>query len=171
MTPGAAPVLHAGLLALRWSGRWRGVLILGPSGSGKSDLALRALEAGFRLVADDRTCVWNSGGSPYGRAPDVLSGLLEVRGLDVVRAPALDFCRIDLAVTAATREAPPARLPDPAVLEVAGTAVPHLVLRLTDASAPHRLREALCRLGGGREESYQGGLPAPAAPVLGESAP
>ena len=164
-------ILHAGLLALRWRGRWRGVLVQGPSGSGKSDLALRSLDTGFRLVADDRTCVWSSGGRPYGRAPDPLSGLMEVRGVDVVRAPVLAFCRIDLAVSAADPGSSPDRLPDPGVLEVAGAATPHLVLRLTDASAPHRLREALCRLGGGGEESYQGGLPAPPASATGGSAP
>ena len=171
MTQAQAPILHAGLLALRAGGRWRGVLVLGPSGSGKSDLALRSLDAGFRLVADDRTCVWTSGGHPYGRAPDPLAGLLEVRGIDVVRVTALAFCRIDLALSAATPGYPPERLPDPGLLDVAGAAVPHLVLRLTDASAPHRVKEALWRLGGGREESYQGDLPAPTAPVLGESAP
>ncbi len=47
-------ILHAGLVALRLEGVWRGALIAGPSGVGKSDLALRAIEAGFRLVADDR---------------------------------------------------------------------------------------------------------------------
>ena len=160
-------VLHAGLLALWSGGRWRGALVEGPSGSGKSDLALRALGIGFRLVADDRTVVWASGGCAYGRAPETLSGLLEVRGVGVVRAPALAFCRIDLVVTSGT----PERLPDPQVATLAGTAVPRLLLRLTDASAPHRLREALCRLGAGPEESYQVGLPAPAAPTMGESAP
>ena len=47
-------IVHAGLVALRHGGLWRGALITGPSGSGKSDLALRCLEHGFRLVADDR---------------------------------------------------------------------------------------------------------------------
>lgn len=164
-------VLHAGLLALRWRGRWRGVLVQGPSGSGKSDLALRALDAGFRLVSDDRTVVWSSGGRLFGRAPETLSGLIEVRGLDVVRVPVLDVCRIDLAVTSAPPEDPPERLPDPTTLSLAGQETPHLFLRLTDASAPHRLREALCRLGGDGEESYQGGLPAPGAPVPGGDSP
>lgn len=162
-----SPPLHAGLLALRWRGRWRGALVQGPAGAGKSDLALRALDIGFRLVADDRTQVWASSGRAWGRAPEVLSGLLEVRGLDVVRVPVLDYCRIDLAVTAGD----PERLPEPGVLDLAGASVPHLVLRLTDASAPHRLKEALCRLGGDREESYQGGLPAPPASATGGSAP
>ena len=68
-------IRHAGLVALRWRGDWQGVLIEGPPGSGKSDLALRALTEGFRLVADDRVLLWTSGGRLWGRAPDVLAGL------------------------------------------------------------------------------------------------
>ena len=63
------------------------MLIEGPSGSGKSDLALRAIEIGFRLVADDRTLVWASGGALYGRAPAPLGGLIEVRGVGVLAGP------------------------------------------------------------------------------------
>jgi hypothetical protein len=122
---------------------------------------------GFRLVSDDRTLVWSSDGAAFGRAPETLAGWLEVRGVGVLRVPVLDFCRIDLVVTSGT----PERLPDPEVTVLAGTAVPRLLLRLTDASAPHRIREALCRLGAGPEESYQGRLPAPTAPTMGESAP
>ena len=80
--------VHAGLLALRLGGDWRGVLIEGPSGSGKSDLALRALEAGWSLVADDRTLVWACEGRLYGRAPDALAGLIEARGRGSCRPPA-----------------------------------------------------------------------------------
>lgn len=162
-----SPTLHAGLLALWSGGRWRGVLVQGPSGSGKSDLALRALDLGFRLVSDDRTLVWSSDGAAFGRAPETLAGLLEVRGVGVLRVPALAFCRIDLAVLSGT----PERLPDPEVVVLAGAPVRRLALQLTDTAAPHRIREALCRLGAGPEESYQGGLPAPAAPTMGESAP
>lgn len=136
------PAWHAGLLALWSAGRWRGVLVQGPSGSGKSDLALRALDLGFRLVADDRTLVWSSGGAAYGRAPETLAGLLEVRGVGVLRTPALDFCRIDLVVASGA----PERLPDPEVAVLAGTPVRRLSLRLTDASAPHRMKEAISKL-------------------------
>jgi hypothetical protein len=55
-------IRHAGLIARRVAGTWRGALIEGPSGVGKSDLALRALDQGFVLVADDRTLVFVSGG-------------------------------------------------------------------------------------------------------------
>jgi serine kinase of HPr protein (carbohydrate metabolism regulator) len=160
-------ILHAGLIALRSGGRWRGALVFGPSGSGKSDLALRAMDLGFRLVADDRTLVWTSGGRLFGRAPDVLRGKLEIRGAGIVRLTCLDLCRIDLAVTAGE----PERMPDREALSVLGQDAPRLRLRLTEASAPHRIADALCRLGADREESYQDGLPAPAAPVQGENSP
>src|SRR3954468_23707618 len=87
-------IVHAGLIARRSGGPWRGVLIEGPSGSGKSDLALRALEAGFRLVADDRVVLWASEGRLFGRAPETLFGLIEVRGLDVIRVEALPLCEV-----------------------------------------------------------------------------
>ena len=56
-------ILHAGLLAIYLNGAWRGVLIEGASGAGKSDLAIRLLEQGFRLVADDRVLVWSCDGA------------------------------------------------------------------------------------------------------------
>ena len=135
-------ILHAGLIAQRHAGAWRGVLIEGPSGSGKSDLALRALDLGFRLVADDRTLVWTSSGQLFGRAPDTLHGLLEVRGLDVVRAPVLPMAPIRLVVRAGA----PERLPEPDHAEVHGVRVPRFLLDLKDASAPAKLSRALARL-------------------------
>ena len=53
------------------------VLLLGPSGSGKSDLALRLLDRGFLLVADDQVLIEDG----VARAPPPLAGLLELRGL------------------------------------------------------------------------------------------
>jgi len=41
-------ILHAGLIALRAGGAWRGALIIGASGTGKSDLMLRAIDYGAR---------------------------------------------------------------------------------------------------------------------------
>ena len=81
-------ILHAGLIALRLDGGWTGALVLGEAGAGKSDLMLRALGAGFRLVADDRTVVWLSQGRPFGRAPERLLDLIEIRGLGVVQETA-----------------------------------------------------------------------------------
>jgi serine kinase of HPr protein (carbohydrate metabolism regulator) len=149
--------LHAGLVALYLGGGWRGVLIAGPSGAGKSDLALRTLDHGFRLVADDRTILWRSGGRLYGRAPDVLHGLIEVRGLDVLRRPALAFAGVDLAVSCLGADQATERIPEASHVDHLGLSLPQISLRACEASAPAKLRVALEHLGGGAERAYQAG--------------
>ena len=132
-------IRHAGLIAQRRDGDWRGLLIEGPSGAGKSDLALRALDHGFRLVADDRVLLWTAEGRLYGRAPDTLAGLLEVRGVDVVRVASLAFCE----VAAVVRLAPPERIPDFTTETILGVAVPLLAADPFELSAPAKLSRAL----------------------------
>jgi serine kinase of HPr protein (carbohydrate metabolism regulator) len=141
-------ILHAGLIARRQDGAWRGVLLLGEAGAGKSDLMLRALAQGFRLVADDRVLLWRSGGALFGRAPERLAGLIELRGLGVVEEPALPLAEVGLAV----RCEPPGgveRMPEPEVEEIGGVRVRVLRLHALDASAPAKLGRALNRLGRG----------------------
>ena len=132
-------IRHAGLIARRVDGLWRGILIEGPSGAGKSDLALRALDHGFRLVADDRVQVWVDAGRLYGRAPDVLHGLLEVRGLGVAPVAALAFCEITMLV----RLAAPDRMPDRATEAILGLDVPLLSVDPFETSAPAKLSRAM----------------------------
>jgi serine kinase of HPr protein (carbohydrate metabolism regulator) len=132
-------IRHAGLIARRDRGVWRGVLIEGPSGAGKSDLALRALDQGFRLVADDRVLVWTDAGRLYGRAPDPLHGLIEVRGVDVVRVEPVAFCEIALLARLAT----PERFPDPATETILGIAVPLVAVEPFESSAPAKLSRAM----------------------------
>ncbi len=67
--------LHASTVALDG----RAVLISGPSGSGKSDLALRLLDRGFTLVSDDRTVVRKEGSRLLASAPETIKGKLEIR--------------------------------------------------------------------------------------------
>ncbi len=141
-------ILHAGLVALWTGGRWRGLLIEGVSGSGKSDLALRSLERGFRLVADDRVLVWTCDGRLFGRAPDGLSGLMETRGLGVLPQDNLRFCEIDLCVRCAPSESVE-RLPDPASTEVEGVSIPRIDLWPFDVAAPLKLARAMQHLGVG----------------------
>ena len=82
------------------------MLLLGPPGSGKSGLVLRLLDRGFMLVADDR--VEHDGTDAW--APAALVGLLEVRGLGIIRLPFLPRARLALAVALGTEVA---RLPNP----------------------------------------------------------
>ena len=137
-------IVHAGLIAARENGPWRGVLIEGPAGSGKSDLALRSLQAGFRLVADDRVALWLSGGELYGRAPPSLAGLIEVRGLGVEAVSALPLARVALVARAGTSE----RMPEPAFADILGLRAPVLTLDLRESSAPAKLSHALSRFDG-----------------------
>ncbi len=136
-------MLHAGIVARRGPAGWRGVLIRGPSGAGKSDLALRALAAGFRLVADDRALVWRSGGRAFGRAPEPLAGLCEARGQAIWRVPPLALAPLALVVDLAPPSGDPERLPDAASVEIAGVRVAAISLRATDASAVARVAFAL----------------------------
>ncbi|MCW5697049.1 MAG: serine/threonine protein kinase [Bauldia sp.] len=78
-----------------------GVLIRGASGSGKSALALQLIEdarADSFLVADDRVQVWADDGSLFAAAPEGLGGLIEVRGIGLVRRPFRSAVGIRLVV-------------------------------------------------------------------------
>ena len=76
----------------------RAILLLGPSGSGKSDLALRLLDKGFALVSDDRTLIWRDNGRLIASSPPAIRGKMEVRGLGIVEIPAIDEVPVALAV-------------------------------------------------------------------------
>lgn len=140
-------ILHAGLIARRQDGLWRGALIEGPSGVGKSDLALRALDTGFRLVADDRVVAFASGGRLYGKAPESLAGLLEVRGLGVLDAATLPLCEIVLRIRCVDDPAAIERVPEPRFAAVMGVSVPVFDLWPREPAAPAKLRRMMQSLG------------------------
>jgi len=87
-----------------------GVLLLGKSGAGKSDLALRLIGRGARLVADDRCDLSVVRNRLVARAPKTIAGLLEVRGLGIVAFPSTPSTAVALAVDLS---APVERLPEP----------------------------------------------------------
>ncbi len=140
-------ILHAGLIAARLAGRWRGALITGPSGSGKSDLALRALDAGFRLVADDRVRLFVSAGVLFGRAPGTLEGLIEVRGVAVARESPLPFAPIVISVRCKQTVQAVERLPEPDTERWLGIDVPVIDLWPFEFSAPAKISRAIEYLG------------------------
>jgi len=150
-------IRHAGLVATRFSGRWRGALIEGPSGTGKSDLAIRMMGGGFRLVADDRVVVWTSGGRLFGKSPRPLAGLLEARGVGIIPEAPLELCEIVLLVQCRPEAAQVERMPDSAPVDVLGVAIPQIELWPFEAAGPAKLRRALEHLGGGAFRAYLGG--------------
>ena len=148
-------ILHAGLIARRVSGLWLGVLIEGPAGSGKSDLAMRAIATGFRLVADDRVSAFTSDGRLYGRAPEALAGLIEVRGVGVIPRCVLPYSRIALRLRCASRPDVIERLPAEEFTHILGVNMPTVTLWALEASAPHKVSATLERLGAAAQQGYQ----------------
>ena len=135
-------IRHAGLIARFDPPVWRGVLIEGPSGAGKSDLAMRALDAGWALVADDRTLIWTCGERLYGRAPDALAGLLEVRGLGVLTTPGRSFAQVVLVASCSPPQAIE-RIPDGDSEILLEIQVPRFKLAAFEPSALAKLRRAI----------------------------
>ena len=120
-----------------------GVLIIGPSGTGKSDLALRLIDEGAELVADDQVAIELHGHIAIGRAPARLFGLLEVRGLGIMRVTAKSAASISHAVQLVPQDEIE-RLPERATYALPGfpSVAPLPLLRLYpfEASAPAKLR-------------------------------
>jgi serine kinase of HPr protein (carbohydrate metabolism regulator) len=136
--------LHATAVARHTPQGWRGVLIQGPSGVGKSDLALRLIGQGWRLIADDWTHLWASSGALYAAAPATIAGKIEARGLGIVTAPPHALARIVLAIQC-THEAIE-RLPEAAIWTWDGVAIPQLRLDPRPASAGQVVATALAAL-------------------------
>jgi HPr kinase/phosphorylase len=86
--------LHASAVALNG----RAALITGPSGSGKSALALGLIALGARLVADDGVLLRRDGDGLLARAPEAIRGLIEARGVGLLRADPLDDVPLGLVV-------------------------------------------------------------------------
>jgi serine kinase of HPr protein (carbohydrate metabolism regulator) len=120
----------------------RGVLITGPSGAGKSDLALRLIDRGAVLVADDRTALARDGERVYASAPATIAGRMEVRGLGIVDMAATGPVPLALAV----RLDAPERMPEPDSCELLGVAVPQVTLAALEPSAPIKVELALATL-------------------------
>jgi len=137
--PGPASIgLHASCVELDGLG----VVLLGASGSGKSDLALRLIDAGARLVADDRLTIERRGDLLFGMPPPALAGLLEVRGFGIVALPWRARSRLGLVVELQP-EAPQPRLPASEAYGLLGLALPRLRLDPRTPSAVAKIRLAL----------------------------
>jgi HPr kinase/phosphorylase len=99
----------------------RGLVIIGGSGTGKSALALALVGRGAALVADDRIELERRGMALIARAPAALSGMIEVRGLGILRLPAAPEAVVTLAVDLDRK--PAARMPQPVTITWLGVEV------------------------------------------------
>ena len=120
-------ILHATCVAFAG----RGVLIRGSSGVGKSALALELLARGAELVADDRCIICQENGHVIAQAPKPIAGLIEARGVGILRADHVARTQLHLIVD--LDHLATDRLPRHLEEEILGCVVP--VLHRVDA--PH----------------------------------
>ena len=139
-TPLSSEMLHASSVAIAG----RAVLIEGKSGEGKSDLALRLIDRGATLIADDQTMCRREGGTLIACVPPTIAGRIEVRGVGIVEMPHQD--RVPIALLIVILEQPP-RFPDDKRSRcIAGVDVPVLALAALEPSAPIKVELALRRV-------------------------
>jgi serine kinase of HPr protein (carbohydrate metabolism regulator) len=137
----SAETVHASTVA----SEGRAVLITGPSGSGKSDLALRLLDRGFTLVSDDQTVVKRRGDRLIASAPPTIAGKLEIRGIGIVELETVSDVPVSLIVELTSEIQ---RLPDDSrERPLLGIAVPLISVDAMTASAASKVALGLDRLG------------------------
>lgn len=137
----AMVLVHGTTVALEGEG----VLLRGPSGSGKSDLALRLIDGGARLVADDQTEIMRTPNGLFARCPASIAGKIEVRGVGILRVASVPTAPVRLVVDLV----PPdrvERLPEPQFCEYLQCSLPLLALTSFEASTPAKIRLALASL-------------------------
>jgi serine kinase of HPr protein (carbohydrate metabolism regulator) len=134
-------LVHASAVALGGVG----ILIRGPSGSGKSDLALALVDGGAKLIADDQVAVERHDGALAvcwpAEAPETLRGRLEVRGVGILPVPHVSMAPLGLVV-----DLDPAsrieRLPEPKTLRLLNVSIPAIAIDGHGANAAAKVRLA-----------------------------
>jgi serine kinase of HPr protein (carbohydrate metabolism regulator) len=123
-----------------------GLLLRGPSGSGKSELALQLIDGGARLVADDGVELRRQGERLFARlpagAPESVRGRVELRGLGILPVPSVAEASLDLVIDLVPVSGLE-RLPEPMTVELMGVALPLLRLSATEPSAAAKVRLAV----------------------------
>jgi serine kinase of HPr protein (carbohydrate metabolism regulator) len=117
-------------------------LLRGESGAGKSDLALRLIDQGALLVADDLVELSQQEGALIASAPQTIRGRMEVRGLGIMSVPSVDSAPVALIVDLVAPEAVE-RLPASAFEKIGEINLPKVALAPFESSTPAKIRLAL----------------------------
>ena len=130
--------IHATCVAIGDSG----ILLRGPSGSGKSDLALRLIDTGARLVADDRVDLSSVDGAVQAQAPDNLFGLLEVYGLGIMQVEARHLATVVLVCDLVSQDEVE-RIPEDRTVSYLGISLPCFSIAPFEPSSVKKVHLAL----------------------------
>ncbi|MBB4615947.1 HPr kinase/phosphorylase [Sphingomonas abaci] len=136
MADTGSTTIHATCVAIRG----RAVLISGPSGSGKSDLALRLIDRGAVLVSDDYTILTRTGDELCATPPATIAGQMEVRGIGVIARPYMTDIPVALIVRI---DAEVPRMPDDRRHAILGVAIREIALAPFPAATPIKIELAL----------------------------
>lgn len=121
----------------------KGILFIGKSGAGKSDLALRLIEEiGAILVSDDRTDIFAENNSVYASCPEPIKGLLEVRGLGIIKKDFIPQEKIHLIVELVENYNQIDRLPNKDFFEYKGIKIPKIKIYPFETSAVYKIKLA-----------------------------
>ena len=130
--------IHASCIAIGENG----VILRGPSASGKSDLALRLIEEGAELVADDRVDLVTKDNKLFASPPSGLKGLLEVRGVGIISLNHLNFVRVNIVIDLVAKNQLP-RMPKFSKINLGGIMVPRVLIFPFEISACIKVSIAL----------------------------
>jgi serine kinase of HPr protein (carbohydrate metabolism regulator) len=139
-----AATLHGSAVLLRSvSHPPAAVFLRGLSGSGKSDLAFRLIETGGVLISDDQVALEKRQEKLFAQPVDAIRGLLELRGVGLLRYPCEDKpSRIRLVIDLIRYEDVP-RLPEWEAVNILGVDVPRLHLHAFEMSAARKVMKAM----------------------------
>ena len=118
-----------------------GVLILGDSGSGKSDLALRLIDNGATLISDDISICRKSSNNIYLHCPPEIKGLLEVREIGIITVPFVERIKLRLVVNLKSNNNE--RFPKDSCFRILGIKIPIINIEGKNSSAVAKIKVKL----------------------------
>lgn len=142
-------IIHATLVKLDG----KGILLIGKSGSGKSDLALRLIEnKKASLVADDIVDIVLQNGKLVGSVPQNLAGLLEVRNIGIIKYPYIESSSVDMLVNLTESSEEIERMPSNTKDVILGLEINKIDLYAKESSAADKVVAALRKFGQNTDE-------------------
>ncbi len=118
-----------------------GVLILGDSGSGKSDLALRLIDSGATLISDDISICRKNSNNIYLYCPPEIKGLLEVREIGIITVPFVERIKLRLVVNLKSNNNE--RFPKDSSFRILGIKIPIINIEGKNSSAVAKIKVKL----------------------------